>query len=589
MACPARHTLWERCDIHSCVHPERDMEIGGYTRLRRRLMLAMLAFSLVPLLSLGLFFQQQFTGTYNEKLVSGLEAVTESKRRALDTFLEERVSQIKSLVYTHSFEELSDETRLGEIFSVIQSNARSYVDMGIILANGRHAAYVGPYNLEGANYADEPWFQEVMLKGQFVSDVFLGFRKYPHFIIAVARREGARTWIVRATIDSAAINQLLRRSYSGNNSDAFLLNTQGLLQSDSRNNGEIMSSSALTLPPRGKRGIIVEPAHSVDGRDMIAGMTWLERMPWLLVVMEDPREPLSPLERTNLLLVLFVVGGVAVICLGTFLTTRAIVGKLKDGDRKQAMLDAEFLQSSKMAALGKLAAGVAHEVNNPLMLIRENAGWMKDLLAEENPATMRNHKELSTAADKIEMHVDRAKGVTHRMLGLARRLEPLQDDVCVNLLTEQTIKFLETEALHRNITIVKELTPDLPSITTDATQIQQVLLNILDNAIDAVGRDGTITIRTGASADRSEVFVSVTDTGEGIPPELLTRIFDPFYTTKKVGEGTGLGLAICHSLLEKLGGHIHAVSAPGQGATFTVTLPLAANPALAADGMLNLR
>ena len=119
--------------------------------------------------------------------------------------------------------------------------------------------------------------------------------------------------------------------------------------------------------------------------------------------------------------------------------------------------------------------------------------------------------------------------------------------------------------------------------------MQQVLLNILDNAIDAVGRDGTITIRTGAAPDRSEVFVSVSDTGEGIPPELLSRIFDPFYTTKKVGEGTGLGLAICHSILEKLGGRIHAASAPGQGATFTVTLPLAANPALAADGMLNLR
>lgn len=565
------------------------MEQGGYTRLRRRLMLAMLTFSLVPLLALGFFSLEQFTGVYNEKIVSSLEAVTESKRRALDTFIEERVSQIRSLIQTHSFEELSNRDQLAAIFTAIQANARAYVDIGIIGPDGYHLSYVGPYNLDGLNYKDEPWFQETMLKGQYVSDVFLGFRKYPHFVIAVARREGSRTWIVRATIDSAAINALLRRSYSGSNSDAFLVNTAGVLQSDTRNNGEIMSAPGITLPPRGKRGIIVDETHTVDGRKMIAGMTWLERMPWLLVVMEDPREPLSPLERTRLMLALFLILGTTIICLGTYFTTRAIVGKLKENDRKQAMLDAEFLQSSKMAALGKLAAGVAHEVNNPLMLIRESAGWMKDLLSEEDPAAMRNHKELVTAANKIEMHVDRAKGVTHRMLGLARRLEPLQSDVCLNLLTEQTAKFLETEALHRNISINMELADGMPLITTDATQIQQVLLNILDNAIDAVGREGSITIRTGLAANGKEVFVSVQDTGEGIPPELAARIFDPFYTTKKVGEGTGLGLAICHSILEKLGGNITVESSRGNGATFTVTLPLAANPALAADGQLNLR
>lgn len=564
------------------------MDLSGYSRLRHRLMLAMLTFSLVPLLALGLFFYHQFARTYDEKITRSLEAVVESKRRALDLFLEERVSQIRSLAYTHSFEELSEPARLSSIFGVIQANARSFVDIGVINEEGRHVTYVGPYSLDKVNYKDEPWFHEVMLKGFYVSDVFLGFRRFPHFIIAVLRREAGRTFIVRATIDSATINTLLRKADLGEHGDAFLVNAEGVLQSDSRMNGDIMTTVDLQRPARGKGGIVMEE-RTRNGRPMVIGMAWMERVPWLLVVMEDPREPLSPLKRTQVLVVLFILGGVLVISVGTLLTTRAIVDKIEQADRKQAMVDASLLQSSKMAALGKLAAGVAHEVNNPLMLIRENAGWIKDLLSEEDPKTMQNFKDILEAADKIELHVDRAKGVTHRMLGFGRRMEPIQDQVSVNMLTEQTVKFLETEALHRNIAIAKELEPDVPNIATDSAQVQQVILNILDNAIDAVGQDGTITIRTGANPTRDEVFISITDSGEGIPQEMLHRIFDPFYTTKQAGEGTGLGLAICYSILEKLGGRIKAENTPGQGATFTVTLPLASGPAIHTDSMLNLR
>ena len=566
------------------------MDIGGYTRLRRRLTFAMLAFSLVPLFALGFFIHLQFSKTYHKRMVSGIEAVTESKRRALDTFLAERVSQIKSLAWTHPFSELSDPARLGTIFGVIQSNARSYVDIGVINDQGEHVAYVGPYSLEAANYRDEPWFHEVMLKGQYVSDVFTGFRRFPHFIIAVMRRENGRAWILRATIDSAAVSAMLHRAYSGTNSDAFLLAVDGTLQSDSRNNGAIMTKSglSLTMPDRAKRGVVVDTVASTDGRPMITGMTWLENMPWLLVVMDDPREPLSPLAHTQFIVVLFLLGGAVVICLGTFFTTRVIVDKVIEADRRQAMLDASLMQSSKMAALGKLAAGVAHEVNNPLMLIRENAGWIRDLLSEEDAARMGHHAEIEEAAVKIEQHVDRAKGITHRMLGFGRRMEPMQEDVPLNVLTEQTVKFLESEALHRSITIHKDFDAELPAITTDTAQVQQVILNVLDNAIDAVGQGGSITVRTGATEGGQEVFVSVTDTGGGIAPEVLEHIFDPFYTTKKAGEGTGLGLAICYSIMEKLGGRIVAESTPGNGATFTVYLPTAP-PAFTQDTLLNLR
>lgn len=554
------------------------MEQSGYIQLRRRLMLAMLAFSLVPLFALGIFSLEQFTDIYTQKTVSSLEAVTEAKRRALDTFIKERLSQIQNIAATQSIATLSNQQELATIFSAIQSNARAYIDIGVIDNAGKQIAYVGPYNLTGITYTNEVWFEETKLKGQYISNVFLGFRNHPHFIIAVVHRDKDQSWIIRATIDSAAISTLLKSSYAGLNSNALLLNAQGLIQAQSTTSGTTMEHAGIPILSRGTRGVrVVEVPKQHDTPPTIAGMAWLKTMPWLLVVMEAPHDSLTPLEHIYIVLALFLLVGTGIIYIGTNYTIRIIVNRLKEHDRKQVILDSELVQSSKMAALGKLAAGVAHEVNNPLMLIRESAGWMKDLLSEENAAVMHNHRELIHVADKIEMHVDRAKTVTHRMLGLARRLEPVQDDICINSLTEQTIKFLETEARHRNITITKELESTLPNITTDAPQIQQVLLNVLDNAIDAIGHDGTIIVTTQYEEEQKGVVVRIKDSGAGIPPEVAAHIFDPFYTTKKRGEGTGLGLSICHTILEKLGGHISVESIIGEGATFTIVLPLTAN------------
>lgn len=548
----------------------------GYKHLRRRLLLTFLLLALTPLVALGVFCIDRIDAVYAEKITAGLEAVTSSKCRAVDTFLVERVAQIKNLAYTHSYADLTDPNRLSSIFSVMQSNGRSFLDLGIIGMNGRHVSYVGPYDLSTANYTETPWFREVLQKGVYVSDVFMGFRNVPHFIIAVLRHEGGKSFIIRATIDMAAIHALLRRVYSGVHSDAFLINGEGVLQTDSRFYGGILSKNSLTLPPRERQEIAIHTIRAEQEnapQDTLAAVAWLESMPWALVVVDDVEETISPLRQLRWFVALFVVVGGVIVGVGAVLATRSLVAYLAETDRKQAELDARMLQSSKMTALGKMAAGVAHEINNPLMLIRESAGWIRDLLEEEDPATVRNYQELTETAAKIENHVDRAKGVTQRMLGFGRRMDPTRNEIFLNTLADQTIAFLETEATHRNIRIIREYDSDVPTILSDAAQLQQVVLNIIDNAIDAVEKDGTVTVRTGHRPE-GDCTISITDSGPGIPPDKLKKIFDPFFTTKKVGEGTGLGLAICFSILEKLGGHIDVESAVGQGSTFTITLPV---------------
>lgn len=546
---------------------------GKYRNLRNRIVATTLFFAILPILVAGVAIPMQFTRLYYEKTVREVENVARSKGRTIDVFFEERVAQLRSLSRIHSFDTLSDPRELARILGAIKAYSQSYIDLGVIDMEGNHVAYAGSYDVRDANYKNEPWFAEVRRKGVFISDVFLGFRQFPHIIIAVMREEGERSWILRATVDSAVFTSIVRSSRLSAGGDAFVLNRESVLQTDSLLAGDLMQKVDMVWPQRTAETV----EETIHGRRMLVAKTLLAEVPWMLVVAEDPSEHLSLLFRARTMAAVVIGLGLLALCVGTWLTTRLIIKRLIEADRQKAAYDASLLQSSKMAALGKMAAGVAHEINNPLMLIREHAGWIRDLLEDENPEQMRGHAQMRQAAVKIEQNVDRAKDITHRLLGFARRIDPVSESLPLNPIVDQAIAFLQNEANFRDITIERDFTQSDLRVATDVGQLQQVVLNILDNAIDAAGEGGGIVIRT-LRGDNGNALIVVRDNGAGIPEESLQQVFDPFFTTKSVGEGTGLGLSICYSIMESLGGSICARNHPDGGAEFTISLSARSQP-----------
>lgn len=548
------------------------MERKDYRKLYWKIIATTLSFSLVPLFALGATIYYQFRVSYTAKIMESLRTLTENRRNAIDLFFDERLSQLYTLAYTQSFDQLKNEKYLDQVFTLMQTRSKSFVDIGIIDQEGNHVAYVGPYKLEGVNYKNESWFHEVMLRGVYISDVFMGFRKFPHFIIAVMRREGDRTWILRATIDTEIFDAMVKAAQVGKRGDAYVVNRDDVLQTAPRFGGKLLGK--IETPGISQfSGIHVEELR-LNGDTALFAMTWLKNKDWMLVIKEDPRQELTPLFEARYMMIGIIALGVLVIVLGTMFVSRATVGQLVQTDREKAMLDASLIQSGKMAALGKLAAGIAHEVNNPLAVIKEKVGWIMDLLSEEDISKSENFEEFDDAVHKIDYHVDRAKKVTHRLLGFARRMEPIKEKVDINKLLDETIDFLENEAHYRNIAIHSDYYPQLPTTLSDSSQLQQVVLNILNNAIDAIGKDGEINVMTNHNSRDDQIVVTIADNGPGIPGDRLERVFDPFFTTKEVGMGTGLGLSISYTIVEKLGGRIMVASEIGKGTAFTIYLPV---------------
>ena len=234
-------------------------------------------------------------------------------------------------------------------------------------------------------------------------------------------------------------------------------------------------------------------------------------------------------------------------------------------------MESRMSSTERLASLGTLAAGVAHEINNPLAIISESSGWLKSRIAKETNLSPDLLDRINLALGKIENSVERAKRITHQLLGFARQTEAMVEEFDLADVASEVVELTRKTASSADAQVVLTTDTDRTRIWSDPYQVRQVLINLVTNGLQAVESGGRVDIWIGGDSEKAVIIVE--DNGPGIPKENLERIFEPFFSTKAPGKGTGLGLSVSRGIAEKLGGRIEVQSRLGQGTTFRVTIP----------------
>ena len=557
----------QRSSVPVSFRPSQEKDFPYFRRLFNSIVVALLAASFIPLLVIGGGMYYHTVSILEQKTLAALDAEISEHRETIDHFLTERTIDLKNLSGILEFEHLTAPGNLNKMFDTLQRQLPCFTDIGVIDDQGRHRAYVGPYDLLSRNYRETPWFKAIQTRDYVISDVFLGFRNDPHFIIAVKQVTSEGFWILRATVDTAYFEGLVGEILRKRDGDAYIVNKDGTFQTTPRWGGKIMGQSEVKY---------VEPFNGVrleERGGKIVMMAWLERAPWLCVAEFKREDIYSPLRSVRNVGIFVLVLGAMLIVLTVILTTNYLFSRLETKRRNIRFLDAQLQHSSRMASSMKLASGFVREVNETLSNMDLVLSWVDDL-AQGDFSGEESRTEVRESLKQVRSELVRARRATDKFLRSTQSSLPIIREVRVQGLLDEIAEFLDRELQFNRITVKREYQDSLPPVQSDPSQLRQIFQNLMLNAVTAIGKDGVITLTAQGGEER--VTIRVGDTGPGIPDWRLHKIFDPLFTIK--ADGTGLGLSIGAGILKKLGGKISVESEVGKGSVFTVEIPTRFSP-----------
>jgi two-component system NtrC family sensor kinase len=562
--------------------PEKDQ----YTGMRRMIFFCMILVPVIPFVAVLAIGYYHFKTSLETSTLGTMNRIVEDHRQMIDGFLRERRGDLGFILHTNGYGDLTDPEKFYSLFAQLQRFSNAFVDLGVFDQDGIHVMYQGPYRLVGIDYGKEEWFRHVLTEGYYISDIFLGFRKIPHFVIALKREELGKTWVIRATIDTYMFNELVEKVRIGKTGEAYLLNTQGIFQTARRSGGNLLAQDPdHALESNRHAGVRTFFQKDARGDEYLFATTWLQEKEWVLVVRQETADAFKALRSaTFMILFIMILGGVTITVLA-YALTRQIIRRMQRIDVEKQQLGQQLVRATRLAELGQMAAGFAHEINNPLQIMKSDRALIEMIVSDlkkRGDLKEPDIKDLEETLGQIKVQIERCARITQAILEFGRKNEPMDKDIDVGAFIAHLTSMISEKASVQGIRLKKEISEQTPLLRADPSQLQQVLLNLFNNAIDAITErhgceGGELWVQAGPDPN-GRVRISVRDNGAGISPENLKKVFAPFFTSKPPGKGTGLGLYVCYGIIEGMGGTLEVESQIGLGTTFVVSLPASRAP-----------
>ncbi|WP_163810880.1 sensor histidine kinase [Pseudodesulfovibrio sp. JC047] len=547
-----------------------------FSRVHRLLFLTMIMVPAVPLcLAAGIGFFS-YVDTTNTFATDAIEQVAVDHRNMITVFLDERRADLESILALVQVESLSGPEGQKEMGRVLRASGGVFQDMGIIDPEGIQTAYSGPYALVGKRYSAAAWYRETRKHGYYVSDVFLGYRNVPHFVVAVARRIQGRIWVLRATIDSKLFGRLVEQVSIGDSGEAYILNKDGVFQTDRRSYGDLLEQDGFVYPSQDS-SVMTFTGTDTDVDYLFASATMNDGK-WRLIVRQKKDEAFqSTMFAVYTVVLILLCGGVVIVVLAV-VVSRRVLDTLKRQAEEVDILENQLLQAARLAELGEMAAGFAHEINNPLQVMKTDTALLELTLGdlEEKGTDASLCDEAREVVEQFSIQIGRCAAITREILRFGRHDAPELQPLALPTYIPEVGAMVQGKAEVHGIDLRFDVDENVPIIAADPGQLQQVLINLLNNAIYAVvdrhgpeGGEISVSVRNV----QGSAVIRVADNGTGMSQDVQSKIFLPFYTTKPPGQGTGMGLPVCHTIIDSLGGELTVESTRGQGTTFVMSIP----------------
>lgn len=551
-----------------------------FRRLKISLIAAFLLVAVIPLSGLVYLVETMGENTIKEKAFSHLLGLSEKSAEAISLFINERENDIRMLSSAIS-EKVRDRKSPKSYFDRMKKHYKVYIDFFVTDTSGK--SILGDrgknamMNLLFHHRPDMP----LSTAGTLTSDVFLLDDRQPSIPVIllstpIFSHEGRQIGTQFALVDFRPVDQELKKTVLAKTGEVYLVNRAGYFLSSSRFGVRILRDKIPNLPSS-QNGPDEEIHELVDyrGKNVLHAYKRIADFNWYVIAEQDRDEALSELFRFRKFVFLYAALTVIAVFLLAYVIATLITRRLMLKDRREKELEFQVLQKEKLAALGLLSAGLAHELNTPLANALLYTQMIKEELEESNKELIRQRLAI------IEEVVKHGSGIVQNLLEFTRHSEHGSKSTDVRETIDKLFGLAGPHCEAKGIRVEKSIQEGMPPVKAEAGFVQEILTNLVANAIDAMPQGGTLGITARYLPLLGKVRIDVADTGPGISSESLEKIFDPFYTTKNQGEGMGLGLFVSHEMAVKLGGTIRAISSQGgesgHGRTvFTVELPVCA-------------